>query len=613
MLLRKPRFLVRLRRSALIACVSLLVAASAGAKSWTVVGAMNGQGANGVSFASEIVLVNPDGVERFVSVVPINPPGGPISDPLGVELAPGETRPMPSPLAGGGAVAVHTDGGVVVFGRIDSTVSPSRTRSAALPVFDDESFLQAGETGHAVWASQSQDATRGIRTNVGLVLSAGGAATVALLDEKGTVLGSVDFQGDDLQASFVQSSLSAFTDRDVPIGRVAIHVTRGSAVGYVGVVDNVTGSLAMVPAQRLPPPPNPTGALGRIDLVSSGVAQIPGREGTLWHTDARLGNPGSDRVEVDAYLLGSAGHAEPASLFLEPGQTLEIPDLVQSLFDVSAPTTGAVLWRASGSILVATRTRNGNADEILGFGISNAMPVDEFVTSVDPAAQLAELRQDSQFRANLLAVAGPSGALLDFDLLDEAGNLVATSRESLPSLGWSQFALPLLFPAAAVPTRSRIRVRVESGSVDVRASVLDNSVNDPVFIGGSPSGSRVTPPSPLFPTGTWGDAPNGMDHLMVDGASITIFRQCQTGSFPQPLWLDADGGFGVIGIDAVTAGPTLVLDAVLVGHIRGDTVTIQIIPISEDFGVDSKPETFVLGGSFGPFTGLCPIEYRAPQ
>ncbi len=67
-------------------------------------------------------------------------------------------------------------------------------------------------------------------------------------------------------------------------------------------------------------------------LVSTGVAQTGGTNGSLWHTDARLANPGSTSVSVNAFLLGTP---QTASLSIPPAQTIEIRDTVQSLFGFS--------------------------------------------------------------------------------------------------------------------------------------------------------------------------------------------------------------------------------------------------------------------------------------
>ncbi len=604
---------MRLGRLVLAGCGVMVGAAGAQAKTWIVAGAMNGRGGNGAAFATEILLVNPDDVARSVTLVPINPPGGPVSDPLGLLLAPGQTLAMPSPLAGPGAVSVSADGGVAVFARIDSKVLTSTAttpaHSSPLPVFDEAALLRAGETGHAVWVSHSRDSAKGSRTNVGLVFAGPGAATVEVLDAQGTLLGSAGY--DVSSSAFIQASVSALTALDVPVGRIVVHVTRGALCGYAGIVDNVNGSLALVGLERLGPAPDPDRG-ERDDRVSVGVAQVAGRSDALWQTDARLANPGPGPVAVTAFLLGSGLETEPQSVFVGPGQTVEIEDVVQSLFNVSDPATGAVLWRANGPILVATRTRDGDSAAVRAFGISSAVPLSAYVASVDPPAQLAGLRQGSAFRTNLFAAAGPAGASADLDLSDEAGSPVATARVDLAPLAWGELALPLLYPGTALPERSRMTIRILKGSAIVQASVVDEAANNPVLFEAVPRGVRTISPSPLFPIGSWGGAPNGMDHLQADDGSISMFRPCQTGLFPQPLWLDADGGFGALGTQIVDVGPSLPVDAIFRGRVAGGSATVQVIPISsaQSMLVDSNPETFALGEPFGPFTGLCPIEYQ---
>jgi len=400
------------------------------------------------------------------------------------------------------------------------------------------------------------------------------------------------------------------TGVDVPMGRIAVNVTRGTACGYTGVVDNVTGDLAIVPTDRLPPPP-PAFAFGRVDLLSSGAAQTSGREGASWHTDARLSNPGTTAVDVTAYLLGTVGAMPQIGLLaVDAGQTVEIIDVVQSLFNVSEPVTGVILWRASGALLVNTRTRQGPSSPISASCVFGAIPIDGFVTELDPAAEIGDLRQDDQFRTNLLAASGPGGATFDLDLFDEAGQLLGTTRVSMPALGWGEFPLSQLIAGVTPPTRASLRVRVEVGSVNVQAMVVDNFSRVPVLYEASPRGVRVTPPTPLLPSGSWGGAPNGMDHLTVDAASISIYRMCESGVFAQPLWLGAEGRFAVMGTYVISAGPSFQFDAILSGHTDGHSATVQVMQIGTAFSLgDSNLETFVLGAPFTPFTGMCPIEY----
>jgi len=476
-------------------------------------------------------------------------------------------------------------------------------RGSSLPVIEEDSLLQSGQTGHSAWVSHSGDNSIGERTTIAVVLS--GAATVTLFDDHGTVLGSAHY--DVTRPAFIQAGLDSFATGSVPVGRVSLAVTRGTACGYTGVVDNVTGDLAIVPIDLLPVQPPPP---GRLDLLSPGVAQVAGGNGRLWHTDARLANPGSAPISVGAFLLGQPpGAPQTASLSVLPGQTVEIRDLVQSLFGFSGPYVGAVLWRADGPLLASTRTRQR---ESLSFtaspGVLSVVPLSRFRTNADAPGTLGDLRQSSLSRTNLLAAAGPAGATFDLDLFDESGRLLGTSVRTLPPLGWEQVPLDKVFQPP--PLRSRLRVRVELGSVDLAASVIDDLSSDPVFFETTPRVQHLASVIPPLPAGQWGGAPNGKDHLIVDASSISVFRMCQTGVFPQPLSLDAEGNFAVLGTYVVDIGPGILIEAILSGKTNGQTATIRVTPIANSSPIfDTNPETLVLGAPFMPFTSVCPIEY----
>jgi hypothetical protein len=583
------------------------LAAPAGAATWIVPAVFDGPGANGVVFSTDITLVNPDGIARSVAIVPILPPGGFVADPFPVLLAPGESRRIPNPVSGLGGLRVLSDGGVFVSARANTFFptlgpQPPATRGTALPVTEQGSLLRAGEIGHAIWISQSADRSKGERTNVGVVFSEPGTATVTVYGPSGAVLGSQTF--DAARAAAMQTPLDAIVSGDVPLGRIAVAVTRGSALAYAGSVDNATGDLAIVAAERLSVGRT---AGGPVDLVSSGVAQTAGRNGAVWHTDARFANPGPAPVRVVAYLRTPDEETIlPGTLTVSPGQTVEVPDVVQSLFNVSTATTGSILWRASAPLAIGTRTRSSNGAATTASSISAAVAVERFPGAADAPGALADLRNDPQFRTNLQAASGPGGATFTVDLFDEAGNAVGSARETLPPLSWTQWPLDQLVPGAALPARSRARVTIESGSALVSANVVENRTSDPVPTQ-VPLGAAAST-GPAVPVGTWGAAPNGMDHVIVDSAGISVFLPCRSGNFPQPLSLDANGRFAVLGTWYVTQGPTVAYDAILTGQTDGHSLSFTVTA-GNAFDTITAPETVSLGGAWGPFTGLCPIEY----
>src|SRR5262249_53455827 len=160
--------------------------------------------------------------------------------------------------------------------------------------------------------------------------------------------------------------------------------------------------------------------------------------------------------------------------------TVEIRDTVQSLFGFSGSFEGAILWRADGPLLVSTRTRQRESLPVTASpGVLAAVSLDRFRMNIDPPGTLGDLRQSDVAHTNLMAAAGAAGAPFDLDLLDEDGRMLDMTVRTLPALGWAQFPLDQLFPAVfrapiSLP-RSRLRVRVETGSVHVTASVVDNS------------------------------------------------------------------------------------------------------------------------------------------
>jgi hypothetical protein len=602
---------MRMRKRAVYAAVVLFgaLALPALAVTWIVPGVFDGPGANGLLFSTDITLVNPDAVARSVTIVPILGPNGPVADPLGLVLAPGESRRFANPISGVGALRINSDGGVFVVARSNSfypTLGPTPpvVRGTSLPVTEVGSLLHAGDTGHSIWVSQSSDPRSGERTNVGVVFpdGSGGTATVTVYGALGRPLGSATW--DSPRAAALQMPIAAIVGGDLP-ARMAVAVTRGSVLAYAGSVDNATGDLAIVPAERVP---EPRGPLGPVDVVSSGVAQTVGKGGVVWHTDARLANTGYSPAYVTAYLRTADGEAVPAArISLTPLETIEISDLVQSLFNVSTPVTGSVLWRSTRTIAVAIRTRSGDGATISASSVTSAVQVERFPSASDPPGQLADLREDSQFRTNLEAASGPGGAAFAVDLFDESGKSVGSDTESLPPLAWAQFPLDHFGYGGDLPARTRARVRVLSGTVLVSANVVESRSSDPVPAR-VPLGAAAASTGPAVPVGTWGAAPNGMDHINVDATGISVLLPCKTGNFSQPLSLDASGRFAVLGTWLVMQGPTVAYDAILMGQTDGHSLTFTVIA-GTNFDTITGPETVVLGGAWGPFTGLCPIEY----
>lgn len=469
------------------------------ALTWIVPGVANTLGADGRDFKSSITMVNPAAlpVEVTLSIVPS--PDLPPPTPRSYTIAPGATLWLRDLLGDGlafpssGALRISAPDRIAVFGEtwryvyVGGFVGFLTQAGTSLPVFEETQLLQAGDVGHSPWVEQHSDRVPGARTNVAVAFPAsdGGKVLVTLYGEEGQVRGSLSLEAS--QPAFLQRSLASFGPRALSRGRIEVRVLRGSVCGYTGVVDDATGDVSIFPTEPVPPDPPPSAP---VDLVSVGVAQISGRFGSFWETDARIANPGLEDVGVTAYFLGVTRVEVPSAQFFVPaGQTIEFRNLVQSLFHVSDSVTGAVLWRASAPLSIAAVTRNAALGGPRLGASRSALPLAHFSTPADPPAQVANLFSLPSVRTNLLAVAGPEGAAYELDLLDEEGRLVATAPQKLAPFGWAQFGLDDFFKTDAVPFPLRGRARLSSGSVTIQAAVADNLYNVLVFYEATPRGS----------------------------------------------------------------------------------------------------------------------------
>jgi len=597
---------VNVARATALFFLGVLSTARAGAFAWIVPGVANVTGRKAAEYRSEVSLSNPGSLPVSVKLSLIPAPDTPRVEPLSYTVDPGTSistnLETACHLRGTGALRIESDARIDIFARtylLFITVLPLYGGSS-LPVIEESQLLVAGEAAHSALVEQSNQPGEPVSTNVAVAFPApaGGTAEITLYSADGSSLGSAIF--DSPVPEFLQRNVSAFTAPAVTVGRVAIRVTRGTACGYTALV-GAGGDVSILAAERLPPA---AASPAKVDLISVGIAQTPGQIGSLWQSDVRVANPGANAVGVAAYLLRGPGvTAGPSTFSISAGQTIEARNLVQSLFNVSSNVTGSVLWRADGPVSIATFT--GDAGRGRWTGASrNALPLERFSTSDDPLPGLTDLRS-GEARANLLAVAGPEGATLDLDAFSRDGQTLGSLHLTLPALGSAEFPLSNIVPVVSPATR--LQVRVGFGSVHVEAAVVGSFGGDLLFQEASPRGS-VVPSGPLIPAGNWGGA-NGMDLLSVDSVSIQLFRFCQKGVFPQPLRLDSEGSFAVLGSYRIDIGPAIGGDVILAGQLKGQTIRLRVLPLS-DFGQkpDSNPETFTLGAPFTPFPGPCPVE-----
>ena len=598
---------------ALAAGALLLAVSPVRAISWIVPGVANTAGLNGARFSSALTIVNSGASDQTITLSLIPGFGTHGVPDRAYFVAAGATLAFDNVLAavwsveGTGALRLSADGPVAFFTRVANLANvvsipenPPPTFGSALPVVDEASLLSTGQTGHSAWLAQSSSPTSGERTNVAVAFpdETGGAATLTLYDGQGTAAGSLSF--DVAQPAFLQKSLAAFGAGAAPAARVAVAVTRGRACAYTGTIDNVTGDMTIFSAD--PAPAGPTAA------VSSGVAQIPGVNGAFWQTEAHLFNPSGALVSGEASLLG-APSVSTLFVSLLPGQTVVIPNLLTSAFHLSDPAVGAVLWSANGPLVVQTRTSSAAGQPLLAGSVGSgqtAIPLAAFQAAGDAPADLADLAAGPFARTNLLIAAGPAGSTHTLEARNSEGRVIGSVRQVLKPLGFGEFALPNLFALPSGAGRFRVRVSVESGSVNVQAAVVDALTNDPVFFETfrRPAARFSSPP---LSVGRWGSL-DGTEGLQVDVTTIHVERRCRTGTFPQPGRLDPQGNFSVVGEYLVMIGPVAGFTAILTGQTDGPKVTFSVSAL-EGFSLD-QPATFFLGKPYTtPSSAGCPIEY----
>jgi hypothetical protein len=449
------------------------------ASMWTVPGTVNAGGLNNTRFVSDLAVTNPGSVPTLVliSFIPAN--GTSVAF---VTLNPGETVVYRNVLdslwgaQGAGATRVSSDSPLLIRARTYNT-APSGTYGVALPVFADDRLLQLGDTADSLWISQSADGASGYRTNVAVVFpdDGGGSATVTVFGADGSTIGSQDFSLD--APGFQQFGVGGFAGA-VPIARAQVRVTRGRAAGYSVVVDNVTGDSSLFAFEDLP--------AGAQDVLVNGVARANGRNNTFFRTDGRFYNPGTSDATVSVAFHDNK-NSNPSPLtrtFIVPaGQIRDVVDVLDVLLGLPVGSAGALRFTSDSPVAILCRTSNVDP---LGVkpGTYGAQqkptPLLSFLMSADAGAVVTGIRQNAAFRTNIGFAAGPDGADYSLTLKDASGATVAAATGSLGPFGWTQPLVADIFPGTTIPEDATLLVKVNSGSVDVFDSSIDNASGDPV-------------------------------------------------------------------------------------------------------------------------------------
>ncbi|MDL2717204.1 MAG: carboxylesterase family protein [Acidobacteriota bacterium] len=487
--------------SRLVSAACLLgLASQAPAATLFLPGVANTRGQNGTVFHSNVFVVNPGPLEATVGIglVPAGGFAAPAAVtkvlPAGASLAFSNALSDLFGLEGTfGTLTISSDVPLIVRGSTVNVIDPAATYGVSLTAVGDEGTLLPGETGHAIWLSSSADSVRGYRTNVNLaLLDPDSEAIVTVWDESGFARGSARVASA-APVTWQASAADLAARPDLATGRVTIEVTRGRAIGFTAVVDNVTGDGIAVVAERVP--------FENGDVLVDGAARAGGLNGTHWTTDLRIFNPGLAPLVVTGTPVGFPSAAS-FTRTLAPRALVEIADVLgPGGFGLGEGIAGAILLRASGPFLAAGRTRNADPTGARRGGFSaglRAVPWTAGLIAAGREATLSGLVNSGAspgFRTNIAVLAGPGGASGFLTLRDLAGAETARRPFLLGPTEWRQQGLEGWFGASSAPFGARVDVTLTTGSADAYASVVDNVTGDAVVAPALPKPPPCAVPS----------------------------------------------------------------------------------------------------------------------
>lgn len=444
-------------------------------------------GRNGARFESTVWLTNLGTADATVSLGWI-PSSGSAPPPASRHVRAGETLRIERPLSTlfglseSFGTLVLTGGSAVEVRGVTADVSrPAGSYGLDLHSVGEESTLLAGETGHIPWVANDRDRARGYRTNIAVaLLSPDARAVVTLYDEAGFVRG-VETVASSAPVTW-QAAVDALSgDPDLALGRVEIALLSGEAAAYAAVVDNVTGDGVLVPSERL--------RAGPSDLLLDGAARAPGRNGTVWSTDVRLFNPGGAPLPVTLAWLGREAVGASVTRTVPPRGLLELTDVLgPGGLGLGNGVAGGLRLSAPGAFLAAGRTANrpgeGGGTGTYGAYVAPARWPGALLSAGIAAAfsALADDAGTAGFRTNLALLAADAPASGTLTLFDASGRVQATAPFALVAREWRQARLSDWFGGRAIPLDARLDLRVDAGSADAYASVIDNGTGDPVLL-----------------------------------------------------------------------------------------------------------------------------------
>lgn len=450
-------------------------------------GAAEADGANGAHFSSDVIITNPGTatvrvVFNFIPFAGRPSPPSPVSSdiPAGHTVKISQAvRTLFSLMSDVGTITARAESPLIIFMTTSNVADPRGTFGLALRAATETDALTGGAiVSQIIWASHSANLSVGYRTNVGLVLiDPNTEVEIRVLDDQAQLRGSMTVSSP-LPVSFQTALSTMIGSIDLAVGRVEFRVRQGRVIAYTAVIDNVTSDGIAVQAKNT--------MITSKDVVLNGVARTPGLNGTHWATDVRIFNPAFFPITLFVSTQGFVTAGSSINRTIPGRAVVEINDIVgPGGFNLGEGSTGALRFTSSDPFLVAGRTSNSNpAGGTSGSFSAYQAPV-TYPSGLAPAGQtvtLTGLEQSSAYRTNLGFLSGPDGVTATLTLRNSTGGVVTTRTLTMDSRLWRQNGIASVFDRTTIPELSRVDIRVDTGSVDVYASKIDNGTGDPVVI-----------------------------------------------------------------------------------------------------------------------------------
>jgi ELWxxDGT repeat protein len=411
------------------------------------------------------------------------------------------------------SLRLTTTGGEVVASARTYNWTPSGTFGQWIAPVGDADAVGGGENGRLTGLHHQPSSGHGFRTNLGLVntTSSSCEAHVRLLARDGAVLGEVVEPLGAYEYVQLNRVFERVTSASVRNGWAVVWPSAGGAelLAYASVVDNQTGDPVYVPAVVVQgsfagatADPGPEGAVTfhgervepRIavsqELMVAGCAHVRGAAGTDWRTDLVIHNPEPDGQMVALHAVSEGSRTSVgtmASLLVAPGASMEISDVLWSMFALNGAATVRVQPDGNRDLLVGARTYNLTEHGTYG-QLVPGMWTSEAIGGTHEGRLIQLSHQPgggSAFRTNLGLVSTTS---VDCDisvaLYAANGAELGTFVEPVAAGGYVQI--------------DRVFERVTSAAVDdgyavlhsdsagaaflAYASVVDNRTGDPIYI-----------------------------------------------------------------------------------------------------------------------------------